>query len=207
MARAASRTASRTTGRKDRSALLRALDAPAEDLTLHVDHHAVAVTTLERVYWPALDDPAQPAITKRDFLRYLVLVADAMLPHLADRPLTLFRWPNGIDGRRVLQKHWEIALPSFVQRVMVFSDAKHHPDEYALCNNLASLLWFAHMGVLEFHVWHSRVQGGPDTTVTSTDFASSTAALQASVLEYPDYILFDIDPFIYSGTETRAKDP
>jgi len=159
------------------------------------------------VYWPAEPGLQQGAVTKRDLLRYLVTAAPFLLPHVVDRPLTLFRWPTGIHGRRVLQKHGEIALPPFVERTQIFSDAKGHPDQYLLCNNLATLLWLAHMGVLEWHVWHSRVRPGDDATVKSVDFASSTSALQKSVIEYPDYILFDLDPFIYAGHETRAKEP
>jgi bifunctional non-homologous end joining protein LigD len=172
-----------------------------------VGGHRVHFTHLDRVYWPAVGELRQPAITKRDFLAYLVAVSAAMLPYLRDRPLTLFRWPEGLAGRRVLEKHWNIALPSFVERVDVFSNAKGHPDQYILCNNLATLLWLAHMGTLEFHGWHSRVRDGLDSAGASVDFASSGRALEGSVLERPDYILFDIDPFIYAGDEPPGREP
>ncbi len=129
------------------------------------------------------------------------------LEHARDRPLTLFRWPESVAGRRVLMKHWEIRLPDFVERVRVLSESKGAPDEYILCNNLATLLWRGHMGTLEFNVWHSRVRRGPDASDSGTDFTTSLAALQRSVIEYPDYIVFDIDPFIYTGSETRRKQP
>ena len=183
-----------------------ALDAAPQSAIVQVDGHAVALTHLDRVYWPAADEWEQPAITKRDYLRYLAGVAPLMLPHLRDRPLTLFRWPEGIGGRRVLEKHWNITLPAFVERVDVFSDAKDHRDQYILCNNLATLLWLAHMGTLEFHAWHSRIRRGPDAANAGGDFASSTAALEASVLERPDYVLFDLDPFIDGGS-ANAREP
>ncbi|HEY6984536.1 MAG TPA: non-homologous end-joining DNA ligase, partial [Rhodanobacteraceae bacterium] len=65
--------------------------------TLSVGEHAIRLTHLDRVYWPA--DPAlqQPALTKRDLLRYLAQVSPYMLTHLADRPLTMIRMPDGID--------------------------------------------------------------------------------------------------------------
>jgi bifunctional non-homologous end joining protein LigD len=203
------RTAKRSSqaGTTARTRLLRSLDAEPSDLTLDVDGDAVAVTNLERVYWPAAPPLQRGAVTKRDFLRYLVRVADAMLPHLRDRPLTLFRWPEGVAGRRVLMKHWEIRLPAFVERVNVFSESKGQPDQYILCNNLATLVWLGHMGTLEFHAWHSRIVTGADAPGAGADFAASLEALHASVLERPDYLLFDIDPFIYSGRETRAKQP
>jgi bifunctional non-homologous end joining protein LigD len=191
----------------ERLRILAALEAAGESAIVQADGERVAVTHLDRVYWPLERDPHLRPITKRDFLRYLVQVAGAMLPHLRDRPLTLFRWPEGITGRRVLEKHWNIALPAFVERVDVFSDAKEHRDQYILCNNLATLLWLAHMGTLEFHAWHSRVAPGADAPGATSDFATSAPAVEASVLERPDYVLFDIDPFIYSGDEAKGREP
>lgn len=196
-----------TPSARERSRLLAELGAAPENVTLEVAGEAVTVTHLDRVYWPAEPSLHQAAVTKRDLLSYLVAVAPLILPHTMDRPLTIFRWPTGIHGRRVLQKHGDMTLPSFVERTYIFSEAKGHADQYLLCNNLPTLLWLAHMAVLEFHVWHSRVRAGPDTPITSTDFASSTRDLQQSIIEYPDYILFDLDPFLYAGTETRPKQP
>jgi bifunctional non-homologous end joining protein LigD len=68
-------------------------------------------------------------------------------------------------------------------------------------------LWLAQSGTLEFHVWHSRAKPGPDATSKSTDYASSLAAMEASVLNYPDYVIFDIDPYIYSGKEAQGAEP
>jgi bifunctional non-homologous end joining protein LigD len=183
-----------------------ALSAADDDAVVAIDGYDVAVTNLGRIYWPEDRSLRTEAVAKRDFLRYLVEVAPRMLPHIADRPLTLFRWPEGVDGRRVLMKHWETRLPPFVERVLVFSESKGRPDPYILCNNLATLVWLGHMGTLEFHAWHSRVAPGPDTNA-GADYESSLAALRESVLERPDYLLFDIDPFIYTGREVRAKQP
>src|SRR5438067_973016 len=95
--------------------VLAALDESTSAAKLEIDGHSVAVTHLNRIYWPAVPMLEQPAITKRTFLRYLVTVSRSILRHLADRPLTIFRWPEGIERRRVLQKHWEIELPPFVE--------------------------------------------------------------------------------------------
>jgi len=181
--------------KRDR-ALLAALAGASDHLAVETDGEVVAFTHLDRIYWPAAAAFEQPAITKRDYLRYLVEVAPVLLPHARDRPLTLFRWPEGIAGRRVLEKHWAITLPAFVERVDVFSESKGRTDPYILCNNLATLLWLAHMGTLEFHMWHSRVRTDAAVDDAGDDFATSLAALQNSVLERPDYLLFDLDPFI-----------
>jgi bifunctional non-homologous end joining protein LigD len=190
-----------------RRRLLAALDTDAPAATLEVESHAVPVSHLDRVYWPAEPALDAPAVTKRDFLRYLVEASGPMLSHLKDRPLTLFRWPEGLTGRRVLMKHWEIRLPAFVEEVEIFSESKGHPDRYIVCNNLATLLWLGQMGALEIHAWHSRIRPGRDSPVRSTDFASSLRSLRRSIVEHPDYLLFDLDPFIYTGRETREKQP
>jgi bifunctional non-homologous end joining protein LigD len=176
-------------------------------LTLVVGPHQIRLTHLDRVYWPA--DPAlkQPALTKRDLLRYLAQVAPLMLPHLADRPLTMIRMPDGINGQRFFQKHWEQERPKFVETITVFSGHKDEQHDYLLCNNLPTLLWLAQSGTLEFHVWHSRAKVGEDSSTKKTDYASSRAALEASVLNYPDYVVFDIDPYIYSGKEAAGAEP
>ena len=183
------------------------LDNKKAAFALAVGSQQIRLTHLDRVYWPA--DPAlkQPALTKRDLLRYFAQVAPFILPHLADRPLTMIRMPDGIHGQRFFQKHWQQERPGFVETITVFSGHKDESHEYLLCNNLATLLWLAQSGTLEFHVWHSRARPGPDAASMSTDYASSLEALEHSVLNFPDYVLFDIDPYIYSGKEAAGAEP
>jgi bifunctional non-homologous end joining protein LigD len=187
--------------------VLSQLDRCKASGTISVGAHAIKLSNLDRVYWPA--DPAlkQPALTKRDLLRYLAQVSPFMLPHLADRPLTMIRMPDGINGQRFYQKHWTQERPRFVETITVFSGHKDERHDYLLCNNLQTLLWLAQSGTLEFHVWHSRARPAPDCAVQSTDYASSLDALESSVLNYPDYVVFDIDPYIYSGKEAAGEEP
>ena len=70
-----------------------------------------------------------------------------------------------------------------------------------------TLLWLGQIGTLEFHIWHSRVAVGDDAITQSTDFDSSIEALEGSVANYPDYLVFDIDPYIYSGKEAKGAEP
>ena len=188
------------------AAVLAQLENPANRLSLSVGGARINLTNLDRIYWPATER-RQPAVTKRDFLRYLARVARFMLPHLADRPLTMIRMPEGISGERFFQKHWSQSLPQFVESVTVFSESKDERHRYLLANNLATLLWLGQVGTLEFHVWHSRAQLAPEAAGASTDYASSLAALEASILNFPDYLVFDIDPYIYSGKEPKGAEP
>ncbi len=187
--------------------VLRQLENKKAAFPLAVGSETIRLTNLDRVYWPA--DPAlkQPALTKRDLLRYLARVSPFMLTHLAGRPLTMIRMPEGISGQRFYQKHWEPALPAFVETTRIWSESNDERQDYLLVNNLPTLLWLAQSGTLEFHVWHSRVTPGADATSRSTDFSSSLASLEDSVLNYPDYVVFDIDPYIYSGKEKPGEEP
>jgi bifunctional non-homologous end joining protein LigD len=186
--------------------VLQQLEDKRTTLQLAVGAARIKLTHLDRVYWPADRALGEPALTKRDLLRYFARVSRFMLPHLADRPLTMIRMPEGIEGQRFFQKHWEQARPDFVQTVTVFSETKDEKHDYIVCNDLPTLLWLAQSGTLEFHVWHSRTRPGPDTKA-GTDFASSLAAMERSVLNFPDYLVFDIDPYIYSGKEAKGAEP
>jgi bifunctional non-homologous end joining protein LigD len=187
--------------------VLRQLEGARQAFTLAVGPHRIRLTHLDRVYWPADRALKQPALTKRDLLRYLAQVSPYLLPHLADRPLTMVRMPEGIGGERFFQKHWEPPLPAFAESVTVFSGSRDERHDYLLCNNLPTLLWLGQSGTLEFHVWHSRTQPGADAPGLGTDYSSSTATLKRSLLNYPDYLVFDLDPYIYSGQEAAGAEP
>jgi bifunctional non-homologous end joining protein LigD len=187
--------------------VLRQLENKKPACTIAMGPHQIKLTHLDRVYWPA--DPAlkQAALTKRDLLRYFARISHCVLPHLADRPLTMIRMPEGIGGERFYQKHWDSELPAFAETVRIYSESRDERQDYLVCNNLPTLLWLAQSGTLEFHVWHSRTKPGPDAASKSTDFSNSLAALEASVLNFPDYVVFDIDPYIYSGKEAPGEEP
>jgi bifunctional non-homologous end joining protein LigD len=119
----------------------------------------------------------------------------------------MIRMPQGIRGERFFQKHWREERPRFVEAITVYSGHKEESHEYLLCNNLATLLWLAQSGTLEFHVWHSRARLSADAASQGTDYASSPDSLESSVLNYPDYVVFDIDPYIYSGKEAPGAEP
>src|SRR5678816_4599883 len=172
--------------------ILKQLESKKNAFILAVGPHQIRLTHLDRVYWPADAGLKQPALTKRDLIRYFAEVSPCILPHLADRPLTMIRMPEGIHGQRFFPKHWEQERPPFVETITVFSGHKDESHDYLLCNNLPTLLWLAQSGTLEFHVWHSRARWEPDAQGSkSVDYASSLESLEASVLNYPDYVLFD----------------
>ena len=140
----------------------------------------VQFTNLDRVVFPAT------GYTKGDVLEYYAAVADKLLPHLRDRPVTLERLPEGVteEGPRFWQKNTPSYYPTFIPRVNFPTD-EGKPVHYALVNDLRSLLWLANQNVLTFHTWLSRAKS-PDK---------------------PDFVLFDIDPHqsTFANAVTVAK--
>jgi len=122
----------------------------------------VRLSTPERVYFPGL------GVTKRELAEYYEATAERVLPGLAQRPLTLLRCPEGIEGEHFYQKRANASIPEAVPRVRVRGDR----EPYAMVSDLASLISLVQVGVLELHVWGAR----------------------ADRLERPDLIVFDLDP-------------
>ena len=171
---------------------------------LRVGRARVPVTHLERPLWPAAG--RRRAVTKRELLRYYASVAPWLLPHLADRPLFVSRFPRGIGGETFFQKHWDTP-PPFADTVTIYSSHNDRDAEYLICDRLATLLWLGQMAALELHPWFSRVRGGADVRGRGRTFHGAEATLDASVLNYPDFIVFDLDPYIYAGTEAVGAEP
>jgi len=127
-----------------------------------VDILGVRLTHPDRVYYPDL------GFTKVDLAFYYVTIADAVLPHLAGRPLTLVRCPDGIGGETFYQKHPGFWTPPQVRRLSVPGET----EEYLYIDSVPGLVALAQVGILEIHPWNSR----------------------ASHLEQPDQVIFDLDP-------------
>jgi bifunctional non-homologous end joining protein LigD len=129
-----------------------------------------------RVAGIAVSNPAKvlfpdPGITKGEIAEYYEKVAPWMLPHVANRPLTLLRCPDGYDGECFFQKN-AAGLPDAVERVEIPDLKGGKPSIYGVVRDAAGIVALLQMGVLEIHVWGS----------------------MAAHLERPDRIVFDLDP-------------
>jgi bifunctional non-homologous end joining protein LigD len=170
---------------------------PKNSFIIEIEGQKVSLSNLNKVLWPETSESR--ALTKRDLITYLVLTSPWLLPHLRDRPLTLSRYPHGIYGQHFFQKHYQ-PVPAFVETVLL-SSHDLPTREYMICNNLATLLWLGQIADIELHTWFSRVKPGPD-------FKANAARREADFyVNYPDFIIFDVDPYIYSGKEAAGAEP
>jgi len=151
--------------------------ALAGDLNLKVGGDQVALTHLDKVYWP------EDGYTKGDLLRYYYEVSEHLLPYLKDRPLIMKRYPNGIGGK-FFHQHDVNEVPDYVRTASLeVEDGGGHVVDYVVGDNLATLLYMTNLGAIERHPWHSRVAG----------------------LERPDWVVFDLDPGEGVGFETICE--
>jgi bifunctional non-homologous end joining protein LigD len=125
----------------------------------------VRITHPERIVYP------EAGLSKRGLAEYYAAVADLILPHLAGRPLSLVRCPQGLAGDCFFQKHIEASFPASVRRVEV-TEKDGEAKAYAVVESREGLLALVQMGVLEIHTWGSR----------------------RDRLERPDVLVFDLDP-------------
>ncbi len=136
------------------------LDAAAAEANLVIDGHRLKFTNLNKVFYP------KDGVLKRDLLNYYDAVAPLILPHLKDRPLSLKRYPNGIEADFFFQKEVAESFPKWL-RTALADDIRHVIGE-----DRATLLFLVNLGCIDHNPWMSRIGS----------------------LEHPDYLLIDLDP-------------
>jgi DNA ligase D len=140
------------------------LERPRGDLIIKVGREQVAVTSLDRIYWP------DEKLTKFDLLSYYLKVADYIMPYLQDRPAILQRYPRGIKAPMFFQQDLDSA-PEFIKTARLINQEGRELD-YGVYSTIGSVLHFVTLGTIEQHPWHSTVKR----------------------LDKPDWIAIDLDP-------------
>jgi bifunctional non-homologous end joining protein LigD len=177
--------------KKNNKARKEIIDAPKSN--------KVNVTNPTKIYWKATKDHS--AFLKKDLIVYYEKIADYILPHLDNRPLSLSRYPNGIYGKSFYQKDWNQKRPDFVSTAKIHSERRGDSINYIVCNNVETLLWVANLGCIEMHPWYSRINDFESCNSSSLLYEEKCG------LNFPDFIVFDLDPYIYSGKEKKGQEP
>lgn len=124
------------------------------------------LTSPDKVLWPASGH------TKRDLWDYVHAAADRLLPRLADRPLSVKRFPRGVDHAGFFQKHLPDHAPDDIRRWRHWAPSAERYVDYALVDDVTGLAWFAQQNTIEFH----------------------PAVVRTDRPERPDHLVVDIDP-------------
>ena len=126
----------------------------------------VTISRPDKVLWP------DPGLTKQDLADHLAAVADDMLPWLRDRPLTIVRAPDGVEGQRFYQKAAPKHAPSWIATVRIPAPSAGRDVDYVVCQDAPTLRWLGNQAVLEFHA----------------------APVRRDRLDRPDLLVVDLDP-------------
>jgi bifunctional non-homologous end joining protein LigD len=126
----------------------------------------VSISNPRKVFWP------DEGYTKSDLVAYYEAVSGRLLPYLADRPLVLTRYPDGITGKSFYQKDAPDFIPSWIRTERIWaSDVKRDVD-YFVIDDVQALRYVVNLGVIPLHLWGSR----------------------AGSLDRPDWLILDLDP-------------
>jgi bifunctional non-homologous end joining protein LigD len=117
---------------------------------LVVENRKIQVSNLDKVLYP------KAGFTKSQVIDYYIRVAPVLLPHLKDRPLTMKRYPDGVEGEFFYEKNCPKHRPKWVQTAQVWSESNDRTMNYCLVQNLATLVWAANLADLELHTSLSR---------------------------------------------------
>jgi bifunctional non-homologous end joining protein LigD len=112
---------------------------------LIVDGRKLAVSNLNKVLYPKV------GFTKGQVIDYYIRIAPVLLPHLKDRPLTMKRYPNGVEGEFFYEKNCPAHRPKWVRTAKVWSEGNNRTMDYCLANDLPTLVWAANLADLELH--------------------------------------------------------
>ena len=177
-----------------------------EEKEFSLSPHEQNFSNLGKIYWPSTGR-VKKGLTKADLIEYYDKVSKYILPHLRNRPLSLKRYPDGITGKTFYHKNWIQEKPDYAKTIQVFSESKKDIINYLICNNKQTLLWLANLGCIEMHSWYSRVHDF--NACNSTANCSDPTALDERKcgLDTPDFVVFDLDPYIYSGKEKEGEEP
>ncbi len=144
--------------------------SPSKSVRTTIDDRQLTVSNLDKVLYPG------SGFTKRQVIDYYVRIAEVMLPHVRDRPLTMKRYPNGVDHKFFFEKHIPDHAPEWIDRRAVPSTSEGDQVVYPVLDDRPSLAWAANLAAIEFHVplWH--------------------VGRRRTLPARPDHMVFDLDP-------------
>jgi bifunctional non-homologous end joining protein LigD len=135
----------------------------AQEVVVEVEGRRLALSRLEKVLYPAT------GFTKAEVIDYYARIAPVLVPHLKGRPLTLKRYPDGVDGPYFHQKQSPDPRPEWMRTVEVWSEHSSRAIHYCVADDLATLVWLANLANLELHPFLHRAEDLSRPTAVAFD--------------------------------------
>lgn len=133
---------------------------------VEIEGRTLKLSNLDRILYP------RTGFTKGDLIDYYEAVAPALLPHLRDRPLTMRRYPGGVEGPSFWEKRCPEHRPEWVRTASIWSDSNDEAIDYCVVDDVATLVWAANLADIELH----------------------TSLATAAERQTPRAVVFDLDP-------------
>jgi bifunctional non-homologous end joining protein LigD len=156
----------RATDPEGESLTSRAVKRPRNKVAVTVEDRELELSNLDKVLYP------KTGFTKGDLIDWYARIGEVLLPHLRGRPLTLKRYPEGVEGKHFYEKRCPAHRPDWVTTAKVWSDRHKSEIDYCVVEDLATLVWLANLADIELH----------------------TALAKAVAVERPTAMVFDLDP-------------
>jgi len=143
-----------------------AVKRPRNKAAVTVEGHELELSNLDKVLYP------EAGFTKGELIDWYARIAEVLLPHLRGRPLTLKRYPEGVEGKHFYEKRCPSHRPDWVTTASVYSDRHKGEIDYCVVEDAATLVWLANLADIELH----------------------TSLSRCADMERPTAIVFDLDP-------------
>jgi bifunctional non-homologous end joining protein LigD len=135
----------------------------ARRVEIEVDGRALSLSNLEKVLYP------KAGFTKGQVIDYYTRIAPVLLPHLRDRPLTLKRYPNGVEGQYFYEKQCPSHRPDWVRTAPVYSRHARRTIDFCVVDDLPTIVWTSNLADLELHTSLAKVADVTAPTILAFD--------------------------------------
>jgi len=145
---------------------------------IKINGHEIELSNEDKILFP------KSGITKGDLIDYYQKIAPYLIPYITNHPLTMHRFPDGIDKEGFYQKEIGAYFPSWIKRKAIKRRSNEKVVTYVICNDHATLVYLANQATIVLHAWLST----------------------ANKLTYPDRMIFDLDPSVKNAWPQLKKD-
>lgn len=142
-------------------------------VNVHIGGRTLRLSNLDKVFYPA------SGFTKGQAIDYYVHIAEVVLPHIRNRPLTMARYPNGVSGPMFYQKRCPEQRPEWVHQTLVWSETYQRDVSFCIIDDVATLVWLVNLAAIELHPFLATAENVYSPTLITFDLDPGPGATLA----------------------------